>query len=76
MLRAQPPTHRPAWMVLLAATMLLYGGLTLVGGLLLVRDPKAVARHAIPNIARTPAVDEKVRKLKNEEQTTADTRSD
>jgi len=63
MMRAQPPTHRPAWMVVLAATMLLYGGLTLVGGLLMVRDPKAVARHAIPNIARTPAVDEKVRKL-------------
>ena len=63
MLRAQPPTHRPAWMVVLAATMLLYGGLTLVGGLLMVRDPKAVTRHTIRNVARTPAVDEKVRKL-------------
>jgi len=63
MLRAKPPTHRPAWMVVLAATMLLYGGLTLVGGLLMVRDPKAVTRHTIRNVARTPAVDEKVRKL-------------
>ena len=63
MLRAQPPTHRPAWMVVLAGTMLLYGGLTLVGGLLMVRDPKAVTRHTIRNVARTPAVDEKVRQL-------------
>jgi hypothetical protein len=50
-------------MVVLAATMLLYGGLTLVGGLLMVRDPKAITRHAIRNVARAPAVDEKVRKL-------------
>ena len=63
MLRAQPPTHRPAWMVVLAATMLLSGGLALVGGLLTVRDHRVVTRHAIPNVARTPAVDEKIRKL-------------
>ena len=49
MSRAQPPTHRPPWMVVLAATMLLSGGLTLVGGLLMVRDPRAVARHTVRN---------------------------
>jgi hypothetical protein len=50
-------------MVVLAATMLLYGGLTLVGGLLMVRDPKAVTRHTIRNVARAPVVDEAVSKL-------------
>ena len=50
-------------MVVLAATMLLYGGMTLVGGLLVVRDPRAVARQTIPNQARAPAADEAVRKL-------------
>src|SRR6478672_8528758 len=63
MLRAQPPTHRPIWMVVLAATMLLSGGLTLVSGLLLVRDPRAAVRHTIHNVPRTPAVEEAVRKL-------------
>lgn len=63
MLRAQPPTHRPVWMVVLAATMLLSGGLTLVSGLLLVRDPRAAVRHTIHNVPRAPAVEEAVGKL-------------
>lgn len=63
MLRAQTPTHRPVWMVVLAATMLLSGGLTLVGGLLMIRDPRAVARHTVGNVARAPAAEEAVRKL-------------
>jgi len=50
-------------MVVLAATMLLSGGLTLVSGLLLVRDPRAAVRHTIHNVPRTPAVEEAVRKL-------------
>jgi len=60
---AQPPTHRPVWMLVLAATMLMYGGLTLVAGLLTLRDPRAIARQAISNQPRTPAAEEVVHKL-------------
>src|SRR5262245_39056602 len=63
MLRAQPPTHRPVWMVVLAATMLLYGGRMLVEGLQTVRDPKAITRHEIQGVARAPAADQAVKKL-------------
>ncbi|HEY7373678.1 MAG TPA: hypothetical protein VIF57_16065 [Polyangia bacterium] len=63
MLRAQPPTHRPVWLIVLAATMLLFGGKTLVQGLLMIRDPGTIGRHAIPNVARPPEVEESVRKL-------------
>jgi hypothetical protein len=63
MLRAQPPTHRPVWMIVLAATMLLYGGLTLVGGLLMVRDPKTLTHHTLRSVPRAPAVEEAVGKL-------------
>jgi hypothetical protein len=50
-------------MVVLAATMLMYGGLTLVQGLLMIRDPRTVGQHTIRNVARTPAAEESVRKL-------------
>jgi hypothetical protein len=50
-------------MLVLAATMLLSGGVTLVSGLLLFRDPRAVVRHTIHNVPRAPAVEEAVRKL-------------
>jgi hypothetical protein len=63
MLPAQAPTHRPLWMLVLAGTMLLYGGVTLVGGLLMLRDPRIVARQPIGNVARTPSAEESVRKL-------------
>jgi len=63
MLRAQPPTHRPVWMILLAATMLLFGGMTLVGGLLVIRDPATVAHHTIRSAPRPPAVEEAARKV-------------
>lgn len=63
MLRAQPPTHRPIWLIMLGATMLLFGGKTLVQGLLMIRDPGTIGRHAIPNVARPPEVEESVRKL-------------
>lgn len=63
MLSAQTPTHRPVWMIVLAATMLLYGGMTLVRGLLVAQDPRAVARQTISNQPRTPEADEVVRKL-------------
>jgi hypothetical protein len=48
-------------MVVLAGTMLLFGGGTLVGGLMTVRDPQA--RNAIRNVPRPPAAEEAVRKL-------------
>jgi hypothetical protein len=51
-------------MVVLAATMLLYGGRTLVEGLRVLRDPQALTRDIIPNVARSPAVDQAVDKLK------------
>jgi len=63
MLRAQPPTHRPIWMVVFAATMLLSGGLTLVGGLLMVRDPWSVELRTLHSVARAPAADEAVKKV-------------
>lgn len=43
MSKAKSPTERPAWLSALAVAMLLYGGATLVGGLLMWRDPKAIA---------------------------------
>jgi hypothetical protein len=51
-------------MVVLAATMLLYGGRTLVEGLRVVRDPQTLTRDIVPNVARSPAVDQAVDKLK------------
>ena len=63
MLRAQPPTHRPIWMVVLAATMLLSGGLTLVGGLLMVRDPLSVELRALHSVASAPAAEEALKKV-------------
>src|SRR4051812_32040259 len=61
MLRAQAPTYRPVWMIVLAATMLLFGGTELVGGLLALRDPGA--RNAIRNVPRAPAAEDAARKL-------------
>lgn len=61
--RAQPPPHRPVWLIVLAATMLLFGGMTLVGGLLIARDPSALDRQVLRNEARAPAADEAARKL-------------
>ena len=62
MLRAQPPTHRPVWMVVLAATMLLSGGLNLVGGLLMVRDPLSVELRYLHSLASGPAAEEALKK--------------
>jgi hypothetical protein len=61
--RPQSPTHRPLWMLVLAATMLLFGGQTLIEGLLTVRDPKAIVRLATLSQTRTPLEDEAQRKL-------------
>jgi hypothetical protein len=48
-------------MVVLAATMLLSGGMTLVAGLLALRDP--AAGNVLRNVPRPPAADEAARKL-------------
>jgi hypothetical protein len=48
-------------MIVLAATMLLFGGGELVGGLLALRDPGA--RNAIRNVPRAPAAEEAAHKL-------------
>jgi len=48
-------------MIVLAATMLLFGGGELVGGLMALRDPGA--RNAIRNVPRPPAAEEAARKL-------------
>ena len=50
-------------MVVLAATMLLFGGQTLIEGLLTVRDPKAIVRLVGNSQARTPLEEESQRKL-------------
>jgi hypothetical protein len=50
-------------MVVLAATMLLFGGQTLIEGLLTVRDAKAIVRLATHSQTRTPLEDEAQRKL-------------
>src|SRR5512138_846775 len=63
MLRAQPPTHRPFWMLALAATMMLFGGQTFIEGLLTVRDPKAIVRLVSHSQTRTPLEEESQRKL-------------
>jgi hypothetical protein len=47
MSKAQSPTERPTWLSALAVAMLLYGGATLVGGLLMWRDPKAITALAV-----------------------------
>jgi hypothetical protein len=52
-------------MIALASTMLLFGGLSLVGGLLMVRDPRSVTRQTIRNVPRAPAAEEAARKLES-----------
>lgn len=45
-MRAQPPTHRPTWVLVLSSVMLLAGGYSLVAALLKVRDPLVVLKVA------------------------------
>src|SRR3954462_2542366 len=40
--RAQAPTSRPTWVMVLASMMLLAGGYSLISGLLKLRDPGVV----------------------------------
>ena len=50
-------------MLVLAATMMLFGGQTFIEGLLTVRDPKAMVRMVGNTQVRTPLEEESQRKL-------------
>lgn len=63
MSEAKAPTHRPTWLTLLTSSMLVYGGITLVGALLMLRQPKAMAVTAIENMARPTESVETMQKL-------------
>jgi hypothetical protein len=52
MTEAKAPKHRPAWLTVLTSSMLVYGGVTLVSALLMLREPRAMAVMAIENMAR------------------------
>jgi hypothetical protein len=59
----QAPTNRPAWMIVLALAMALFGSVTVVEGLMTIRDPKAMARMTLRDVAMTPSQEEVARKL-------------
>ena len=59
---AKSPDHRPAWLVLLSALTLVYGGILLVSSLEALSDPRA-ATHVPATRAMTPAEDEIARQL-------------
>src|SRR5688572_981298 len=63
MARAEAPTNRPVWLIVLALAMLLFGSLTLVEGLLTIRDPNALARLTLRDVAMTAKQEEVVRKI-------------
>jgi len=63
MASAQAPINRPVWLIVLALAMLLFGTLTLVEGLLTIRDPKALARLTLRDVAMTPDQEELVRRI-------------
>ena len=46
------PASRPTWLTVLTSSMLVYGGVTLVSALLMLREPRAMAVMAIENMAR------------------------
>ncbi len=66
MTEAKPPkapTLRPAWLTVLTSSMLVYGGVTLVSALLMLREPRAMAVMAIENMVRPAESTETVQKL-------------
>jgi hypothetical protein len=50
---AVAPSHRPPWLVVLSSLILLYGGLLLLTGLTMVRDPMAPARVQPPHVFKS-----------------------
>jgi hypothetical protein len=63
MTAAQAPKHRPAWLTVLTSSMLVYGGVTLVSALLMLREPRAMAVMAIENMARPAESSETMQRL-------------
>ena len=63
MTAAKAPTHRPTWLTVLTSTMMLYGGLTLIGALVTLREPKAVPVMALENVARASDQTEMAQKM-------------
>ena len=63
MASAQAPTNRPVWLIVLALAMALFGTMTLVEGLLTIRDPKAMVRMTLRDVAMTPSQEEVARKI-------------
>jgi len=63
MASAQAPSNRPVWLIVLALAMALFGSLTLVEGLITIRDPKALARMTLRDVAMTPSQEEVARKI-------------
>jgi len=50
---AQSPTRRPVWLVVLSLLMLMHGGLSLIGALTNLRDPKLLATVSLGNATET-----------------------
>jgi hypothetical protein len=63
MTEAQAPTHRPPWLTLLTSAMLVYGGITLVTALVMLREPRALSVMAVANMARPSESAETMQKL-------------
>ncbi len=63
MASAQAPSNRPVWLIVLALAMGLFGSLTLVEGLMTLRDPKAMTRMTLRDVAMTPSQEEVARKI-------------
>jgi hypothetical protein len=53
--RAQRPTHRPTWLVVLSALMLIAGGYALVQGMVRLHHPATVLRIGAGDTADSPA---------------------
>lgn len=62
---AQPPTHRPPWLVVLSLLMLLHGGIWLVGAVTNLRDPKLLATLSFAGATETADQVEVHRKITN-----------
>ena len=53
--RAQAPTHRPTWVLVLGSMMLLTSGYSLISGLLKLRDPAVVLSVSMANSSGSEA---------------------
>ena len=61
--RAQAPTDRPTWVLILSSVMLLAGGYSLVAGLLKLRDPTVVLSVGMTDVAGSDAAVQLNRRL-------------